>query len=221
VRLIYFLGSYLPIQNPSGSSSGSAVAVSAGYAPISIGTETDGSLVFPGVRAALYTIKPTIGEVSQEGIVPVSPTFDSAGPFGKTPYDIAAVLDVIVPETSPSRKSQSFTSVLSGSWSDLRVGALDPEIWRLPKTLAPERGNASVQMVWNLLFDMVYAHWWKISETFAAYNKIKPLVKSFHENIGLATPDSLMIDGVNARFMIMSKSNHPFSPCIQSSRRRS
>ncbi|KAL6795156.1 amidase signature domain-containing protein [Trichoderma sp. SZMC 28012] len=47
--------------NPSGSSSGSAVGVSAGYAPISVGTETDGSLLCPAGRAAPYAIKPTIG----------------------------------------------------------------------------------------------------------------------------------------------------------------
>lgn len=60
--------------SPSASSTGSAVAVSAGYAPVSIGTETDGSLVCPAGRAALYTIKPTIGLVPQSDIVPVSHT---------------------------------------------------------------------------------------------------------------------------------------------------
>ncbi|OAP53885.1 hypothetical protein AYL99_11907 [Fonsecaea erecta] len=82
--------------NPSGSSSGSAVAVSAGYSPFSIGTETDGSLIVPAGRAALYTIKPTIGLVPQARIVPISSTFDSAGPMAKTPYDMAVLLDVII-----------------------------------------------------------------------------------------------------------------------------
>lgn len=50
---------------PSGSSSGSATAVASGFAPLAIGTETNGSLVWPACRCALYSIKPTVGMISQ------------------------------------------------------------------------------------------------------------------------------------------------------------
>ena len=83
-------------QNPAGSSSGSAVGVTAGYAPISIGTETEGSLIVPASRAALYTIKPTIPIVSQEGIIPITGFCDSAGPMTKSVEDLANLMDVLV-----------------------------------------------------------------------------------------------------------------------------
>jgi amidase len=145
------------LQNPSGSSSGSAVGVSAGYAPISIGTETDGSLVSPAGRAGLYTLKPTIGEVSQEGIVPISPNFDSAGPMTKTPYDLAIVLDAIIDPSSPSRKGKSFVTALEGSWADLRVGVLDPKEWNFPDTWCVPRKSANSQMVRKLFTQLLFA----------------------------------------------------------------
>src|SRR5205814_6547246 len=59
-------------RNPSGSSSGSAVAVSAGLAPLAVGTETDGSIVSPASACGIAAIKPTVGLISRAGIVPVS-----------------------------------------------------------------------------------------------------------------------------------------------------
>ena len=103
--------------------------MSAGLAPISIGTETMGSLVSPSSRAALYTIKPTIGLVSQEGIVPISVHCDSAGPMTKTSMDLANLLDVIIDPTKTQVPEGGYKSVLTNSWADIRVGALDPALW--------------------------------------------------------------------------------------------
>ena len=130
-------------QMPSGSSSGSAAAVAAGYAPFSIGTETNGSLVWPASRCALYAIKPTIGLVSQSGIVPVSHTCDSAGPMAKTPYDLALVLDEIIEKS----ESYSFTSALTSSWSDIAVGVLDYKKWWHDANFLKPIEEATVQMV--------------------------------------------------------------------------
>ena len=132
--------------SPAGSSSGSAVAVSAGFAPFSIGTETDGSLVVPAGRAALYTIKPTIGLVSQESIVPVSHTFDSAGPMAKTPYDMAILLDAIV-EPDAKQNPASYTRALTGSWSNICVATLDPEWGKFPDGVVRPVPEATEQMV--------------------------------------------------------------------------
>jgi amidase len=82
-------------RNPSGSSSGSAVAVSAGLAPLAIGTETDGSIVSPSSACGIVGIKPTAGLVSRTGIVPVSPVQDTAGPMAVTVADAAALLSVL------------------------------------------------------------------------------------------------------------------------------
>jgi amidase len=110
---------------------------------MSIGTETDGSLVCPAGRAALYSIKPTIGLVPQDGIVPISATFDSAGPMTKTVEDLAILLDVIT-EREPNK---TFLSSLTGSWSDISVGTLDPEIWKFSEDILKPVESATLQMV--------------------------------------------------------------------------
>jgi amidase len=80
-------------RNPSGSSSGSAVAVAAGLAPLAVGTETDGSIVSPSHACGIVGIKPTLGLISRGGIVPISAEQDTAGPMGRTVADAAALLD--------------------------------------------------------------------------------------------------------------------------------
>lgn len=120
------------VQNPGGSSSGSAIAVSAGLSPLALGTETEGSLIMPGNRAALYTMKPTIGIVSQQGIVPVSHICDAAGPMTKSVLDLAHVMDIIVDPTKTSVPPNGFASVMTDTWADIRVGVLDPAEWNYP-----------------------------------------------------------------------------------------
>ncbi|MBR4444488.1 MAG: hypothetical protein IKS37_01150 [Solobacterium sp.] len=89
---------YVPGIDPSGSSSGSAVAVSARFVPYAIGTETDGSLMSPAAANAIVSIKPTVGLVSADGILPLSPVQDTAGPMCLSVQDAADVLQVIVRE---------------------------------------------------------------------------------------------------------------------------
>jgi amidase len=79
-------------RNPSGSSSGSAVAVAAGLAPLAVGTETDGSIVSPAHACGIVGIKPTLGLISRTGIVPISAEQDTAGPMARTVADAAALL---------------------------------------------------------------------------------------------------------------------------------
>ena len=82
-------------RNTSGSSSGSAAAVAANLAVAAIGTETDGSIVSPASRNGLVGVKPTVGMVSRDGIVPIAHSMDTAGPMTRTVADAAAVLAVI------------------------------------------------------------------------------------------------------------------------------
>ena len=82
-------------RNPCGSSSGSAVAVAANLAMIAIGTETNGSIVCPASANALVGIKPTVGLVSQAGIVPIAHSQDTAGPMTRTVRDAALTLVAI------------------------------------------------------------------------------------------------------------------------------
>lgn len=77
---------------PSGSSSGSAIAVSAGFAPAALGTETSGSLISPAGRAAAYTLRSTVGLVSRYGTIPGCKSFDTIGPIAKSTWDVALLL---------------------------------------------------------------------------------------------------------------------------------
>jgi amidase len=82
-------------RNPCGSSSGSAAAVSANFTAVSLGTETDGSIVCPGNASGVVGIKPTVGLTSRAGVVPISHTQDTVGVHGRTVADAAAALGVI------------------------------------------------------------------------------------------------------------------------------
>lgn len=83
---------YVLDRNPSGSSSGSAVAVSANLCAVAVGTETDGSILSPASYNGIVGIKPTVGLVSRAGIIPISQSQDTAGPMARTVSDAAILL---------------------------------------------------------------------------------------------------------------------------------
>jgi amidase len=82
-------------RTPSGSSSGSAVAVAANLCAVAVGTETDGSIVSPASINGIVGLKPTVGLVSRSGIVPISHSQDTAGPLARTVRDAAVLLGVM------------------------------------------------------------------------------------------------------------------------------
>lgn len=82
-------------RNPCGSSSGSGVAASANLAAITIGTETNGSIVCPSNANGIVGFKPTVGLWSRAGIIPISHTTDSAGPMTRTVRDAAILLGTL------------------------------------------------------------------------------------------------------------------------------
>jgi amidase len=120
-------------RNPSGSSSGSAAAVAAGLAPVSVGTETDGSILSPSSACGVVGLKPTLGLVSRDGIVPISAVQDTAGPMTCCVADAAALLTAMAgPDPSDPATAQAagrtadYTAFLdAGALSGARLG-----IWR-------------------------------------------------------------------------------------------
>jgi len=86
---------YDPRRNPCGSSSGSAVAVAANLTALAIGTETDGSIVCPAGINGVVGIKPSLGLVSRDGIIPIAHSQDTAGPLTRTVADAAILLNAI------------------------------------------------------------------------------------------------------------------------------
>jgi amidase len=83
---------YVLDRSASGSSSGSAAAVAADLCAAAVGSETDGSLVSPASVCGIVAIKPAVGRVSQDGIIPISHSQDTAGPMARTVADAALLL---------------------------------------------------------------------------------------------------------------------------------
>jgi amidase len=112
-------------RNPSGSSSGSGAAVAANLCAVAIGTETDGSVVAPSSFCGIVGIKPTVGLLSRNGIIPISKTQDTAGPMARTVRDAAILLSVLtgVDEADPAT-AESKDKIEKDYTSFLRAGGL-------------------------------------------------------------------------------------------------
>lgn len=101
---------YATDRNPCGSSSGSGAAASANFTAVSVGTETDGSIVCPASMNGVAAIKPTVGLVSRAGVVPISHTQDTVGPHTRTVADAAAVLTAIAQRQADPRDPATSTN---------------------------------------------------------------------------------------------------------------
>ena len=109
-------------RSPSGSSSGSAVAVAARLVPLAVGTETDGSIVSPAGANGVVGIKPGRGLVSSRGIIPIAASLDTAGPFATTVRGAAALLDAMAEPRRPSLQDALATPL--ATLRGFRFGAL-------------------------------------------------------------------------------------------------
>ncbi len=94
-------------RNPCGSSAGSGAAVSANLTVFAIGTETNGSIVCPSSANGLVGIKPTVGLLSRDGIIPISFTQDTPGPMARTVRDAAIALGAMVGVDSADTKTRA------------------------------------------------------------------------------------------------------------------
>ena len=92
---------------PGGSSSGSAVAVAAALCTVAVGTETSGSILSPAHHNSVVGIKPTVGLISRDGIVPIAATQDTAGPFARTVADAAMLLGAMAGVDSRDRATRA------------------------------------------------------------------------------------------------------------------
>lgn len=143
---------YGPVRNPwdpscvpGGSSGGSAVAVSLGQAPLSLGTDTGGSIRQPASLTGVVGLKPTYGRVSRYGAVAFASSLDQIGPFGRTVADVAMIMKAIAglddqDSTSMNTPVPDYYSELKAAEQEdlkgLRIGVpkeyflegLDPEI---------------------------------------------------------------------------------------------
>ncbi|KAF5230431.1 hypothetical protein FAUST_9824 [Fusarium austroamericanum] len=119
----------------------------AGMSPFSIGTETMGSLIMPSDRSALYTIKPTLKLVPQDGIIPITHEADSAGPMAKSVLDMANLLDVLVDPKLATRPEGGYKTAVTGSWGNIRIGVVDAKKWLFPAKVVKYNKEATDQML--------------------------------------------------------------------------
>ena len=121
---------YDPLRNPCGSSSGSAVAVAAGFCAAAIGTETDGSILGPANMNGVVGLKPHVGSISRRGLIPISHTQDTPGPLTRNVADAALLLEVLRgedaedPATSQAPKKNPLDNAPQppGHLKDLTIG---------------------------------------------------------------------------------------------------
>jgi len=138
-------------RTPGGSSSGSAAAVAAQMCMAAIGTQTGGSIVRPASYCGVCGLKPMLGQVSLDGVVPVSSHLDHAGPIARTVRDTARVFfSLVAPESLKGmwdcRESESVLIEENDGPSDITAGSLDrllfehPDSVRWPVELQPLAG---------------------------------------------------------------------------------
>ncbi|KAH8178581.1 amidase domain-containing protein [Sarocladium implicatum] len=116
-----------------GSSSGTAVGIASGFAPLGIGTETSGSTVYPASLNGLYAMKIGRGKVSTDGVFRLSRDFDGIGVMARTPADLAVLAEaVMMPKALAHLAGGLIARVDDANALDLRIGVV-PHTWGMPE----------------------------------------------------------------------------------------
>ena len=125
----YFGNTLNPIDSsvvPGGSSSGSASCVAAGITPLSLGTDTGGSIRQPSSFCGLVGLKPTYGRVSRYGVIAFASSLDQVGPITRNVYENALLLNVISGQdkfdlTSSNKEVKDYTSLIGKDITNLKI----------------------------------------------------------------------------------------------------
>lgn len=145
------LGPYLPEQDPSGSSSGSAVACAVGLAAACLGTDTGGSIISPAERNNMIGLKPTVGLTSRDLVVPISEHYDTIGPMTRTVRDAALVLAAL----AGKRANDNYTSAIPWTQTPDYVGACTLDALQGKRVGFPRDGQTMPPGVSGMSFDVV------------------------------------------------------------------
>jgi aspartyl-tRNA(Asn)/glutamyl-tRNA(Gln) amidotransferase subunit A len=137
---------------PGGSSGGSAAAVSAGFVPLALGSETGGSVRQPASLCGLLGLKPTYGRVSRYGLIAFGSSLDQIAPFARRARDLATILRVIAGHdprdtTSAMADVPDYTQAASAGGAGLRIG--------VPRALLSEGTDADVLARFEAALDVL------------------------------------------------------------------
>ena len=140
------LNPYDPRRMTGGSSSGTAVAIAARLAPAGLGTDTGGSIRIPAALCGIAGLRPTIGRYSGDGIVPVSPTRDTAGPMARTVADLV-LLDSVLTGTPPTLVPARLPGLRLGAPRGYFFENLDPPVAEIAERELVRLREAGAELV--------------------------------------------------------------------------
>ena len=132
---------------PGGSSSGAGVSVAEGMTPLALGTDTGGSCRVPAAYNGTVGFKPTHGALPSEGIWPLAPGFDVAGPFARTVTDAALAFDLMAGRTPRPPVERPPSSMVLGIPQDLVLEDLDPPVATAFEKALSALSRAGAQLV--------------------------------------------------------------------------
>lgn len=178
-------------RSPCGSSSGTAVAVAANMTAVGIGTETDGSILCPAAVNGVVGLKPTVGLVSRNGIVPIAPSQDTAGPMARSVED-AAILLAAIAGRDPADPATADNSVLASfdyaqqlrgaSLRGVRIGLLRDRLSISPEAAtATERAVAAMRDAGAVVVDarIPTQDQWRDDEREVLLSEFKPALEQY------------------------------------------
>jgi aspartyl-tRNA(Asn)/glutamyl-tRNA(Gln) amidotransferase subunit A len=160
-----------------GSSGGSAVAVAAGMVPLSLATDTSGSIRVPSSLCGVVGLKPTYGRVSKYGIVDLAPSLDHVGCITQSAWDAAAILQIIaghdpLDPTTKNKKVPNYIKIIDESTSKkkLSVGVpreyffdyLEPEVERMFHNFINTIKSMGIGTIYDISIqesDKIYESW--------------------------------------------------------------
>lgn len=174
--------------------------MAAGFAPLALATETDGSIVQPANRAALYGLKATVGRICTEGTAPWSSLTDSIGGMAKSPQDLAALFDVLTDADRCAEKrarGDGDDDDLPEPWAGLRVGFVDPTLW----SFSPAICDPDPVLIKQQRNEMEAA----ISKIEAAISKIEMSGAVLVRSVPFPSMEQLVLDGDDALEQLWSK----------------